>query len=303
VTGVYLLTNTQAGSGRSSVEAILRTRGVEFVALHAEAPGDVPALIERAVAQGANRLLVAGGDGTVHTTVGALAHLRATVTLGIVPVGTGNDIAGALGLPKGTEEAVSAALQEGSTIDLIQTGAAPIVSVATIGFSVDVNERANRMRWPHGSTRYNISTVLELPGLHTRPVRLIVDGRVHDLDVTLMAVANTPLFGGGMRICPDADPTDGWLDVTVIGAIGRLELLRVFPRVFKGTHGGHRSVSTFRGTTITIEPRDTPTVPIALWGDGEPVSTVPNTLGVERSTFRVAGFNPPAPAIDHSQNR
>jgi diacylglycerol kinase (ATP) len=292
VTGVFLLTNARAGSGRSEVEANLRARGVDAVPLRADKASEASALIERAVAQGATRFIVAGGDGTVHTTVGALAALGADVTVGIVPVGTGNDIATALGLPTTLNEAVGVALGDGANIDLIHTGAAPIVSVATLGFSVDVNERANHMSWPRGSIRYNLATVRELPGLHTLPIRLTVDGTAHDLDVTFMAVGNTSTFGGGMKICPDADPADGLLDVTVIGSIGRLELLRVFPRVFKGTHGNHRSVTMFRGTTITIEHQENDASPVALWGDGEPVATLPNTLQTEQSTFRIAGYHP-----------
>jgi diacylglycerol kinase (ATP) len=298
VTGVYLLTNADAGSGRSDVAGLLRARGVEAVHLSADKVAAVPGLIEQALAQGATRFVLAGGDGTVHTAVAALAQRRAEVTVGIVPVGTGNDIARSLGLPTAVDDAVSVALGDGASIDLIHTGADPIVSVATLGFSVDVNERANRMRWPRGSGRYNIATVRELPGLHTRPIRLTVDGNTHDLDVTFMAVGNTSTFGGGMKICPDADPNDGLLDVTVIGPIGRLELLRVFPRVFKGTHRGHRSVSTFRGTTInieqrgTIEQQGTTLSPVALWGDGELVAMLPNTLHTERSTFQIAGYHP-----------
>jgi diacylglycerol kinase (ATP) len=291
VTGVYLLTNLHAGSGRSDVAATLGARGMTAITLVADKASEVPGLIEQALNEGATRFIVAGGDGTVHTAVGALERQRAAVTVGIVPVGTGNDIASALGLPTALDAAVSVALGDGSPIDLIRTGGAPIVSVATLGFSVDVNERANRMSWPRGAVRYNIATVRELPALHTRPIRLTVDGQVHDLDVTFLAVGNTPMFGGGMRICPEADPTDGLLDVTVIGPIGRLELLRVFPRVFKGTHGNHRSVSMFRGKTITVEERGTATSGVALWGDGEPVALLPNTLHTERSTFLLAGVH------------
>jgi diacylglycerol kinase (ATP) len=252
--------------------------------------------VASAVHGGASRIVVAGGDGTVHHAFGAFGALTAngitapTLTIGIVPVGTGNDIAGALGLPTSLEAAVTTSLEDGDIVDIIDTGSAPIVSVATIGFSVDVNDRANGMRWPRGSARYNIATVRELPGLQTRPITLTVDGVAHDLDVTLLAVGNTSNFGGGMKICPAANATDGLLDVTVIGRVGRLELLRVFPRVFKGTHLTHRAVRTFRGATVRIESRNDDRGTPSLWGDGEPVSSLPCGLRAVSSGIRVAGF-------------
>ena len=173
---------------------------------------------------------------------------------------------------------------------MINTGLAPIVSVATLGFSIDVNERANRFRWPKGGARYNVATLLELPRLTTHALRLTVDGVVHDVETTLLAIGNSAAFGGGMLICPAADPTDAMLEVTVIGPIGRLELLRVFPRVFKGTHVGHRAVSTYSGAAITVErnggeDRRIPT----MWGDGEPVGPLPMSLTARATSLNMAG--------------
>jgi diacylglycerol kinase (ATP) len=291
---VHLLTNDRAGGKGGDLDRViagLRRNGVDPVVLRPAGTEQVRTILHEALDDGLTRLIVAGGDGTVHVAIGALAELGADVTVGIVPVGTGNDIARGLGLPlDDLDDAIAAALTPGSLVNLIDTGLSPIVSVATLGFSVDVNKRANRLRWPKGGSRYNIATLLELPGLATHAMRLTVDGVAHEVDVTLLAIGNTLAFGGGMLICPAADPTDGLLDVTVIGPMGRLELLRVFPRVFKGTHLSHRAVSTYRGTSITIEPRvdegqDAP----MLWGDGEPVGPVPLSLTARTRTCRIAG--------------
>jgi diacylglycerol kinase (ATP) len=291
---VHLLSNERAGGGGADVERVLagiRRHGIEPVVLRPANTHDVGAVLDHALDDGMTRLVVAGGDGTVHVAVGALAARGADVTIGIVPVGTGNDIARGFGLPlNDLDAAVSAALAPAGRVDLIDTGHAPIVSVATLGFSVDVNERANRLRWPKGSSRYNIATLLELPGLATRPIRLTVDGVAHHINVTLLAIGNTTAFGGGMLICPAADPTDGLLDVTVIGPIARLELLRVFPSVFKGTHLDHHAVSTYRGATISVEHVDPNLRPECwIWGDGEPVTALPISLTARAASMRVAG--------------
>jgi diacylglycerol kinase (ATP) len=288
---VHLLTNDLAGGGRADFERIIagiRVSGRDAVVLRPTTADQVRSILHEALDDGMSRLVVAGGDGTVHAAIGALVDRAADVTVGIVPVGTGNDIARGFGLPLNNHDAaITAALAPGGRVDLIHTGRDPVVSVATLGFSVDVNERANTLRWPKGSASYNVATLLELPGLATHSIRLTVDDVAHDLDVTLLAVGNTPAFGGGMLICPDADPTDGLLDVTVIGQIGRLELLRVFPRVFKGTHLGHRAVSTYRGTSITIEQRSGS---LSIWGDGEPVGPGPMSLTARPTSVRLAGI-------------
>jgi diacylglycerol kinase (ATP) len=291
---VHLLTNDRAGGTGGDLDRVLaglRRRGVEPVVLRPNSAEHVPTVLYEALEDGLSRLIVAGGDGTVHVAIGALTGRGADVTVGIVPVGTGNDIARGFGLPiDNLDAAIAAALTPGALVDLIHTGLSPVVSVATLGFSVDVNKRANRLRWPKSGARYNVATLLELPGLATHAMRLTVDGVAHEVEVTLLAIGNTMAFGGGMLICPPADPTDGMLDVTVIGPIGRLELLRVFPRVFKGTHLGHRAVSTYRGTSITVERKadDGRDAPI-LWGDGEPVGPVPLSLTARTCTCRIAG--------------
>ena len=109
------------------------------------------------------------------------------------------------------------------------------------------------MRFPFGSSRYTAATLLTLPRLRTRPITITADGHPRRFDTTMVVAANTAFFGAGMAICPEADPGDGLLDVLVIGAVGRLELLRLFPKVFKGTHVTHPAVTQFRGRVVEID--------------------------------------------------
>lgn len=234
-----------------------------------------------AVADGAERIVVLGGDGMVHLAVQAVAGTD--TALGVVAVGTGNDFVRSLpGIPDDPLDAVRVALGEPDPIDAIRVGDRWIASVATAGFSGDVNARANRLTRPRGQSRYTVATVLELPALRRRPTRLTVDGVTHHHDAVLLAVGNTAWFGGGMHICPHADPDDGMLDVTVVDGVGRLELLRFFNRVFKGTHLDHPKVHTHRGARIELD------ADVAVWGDGEPVATGPVVLEAVPAAIRLA---------------
>ena len=242
---------------------------------------DTARLVEEAVAGGAHRLVVLGGDGLVHLTIQAVA--QSPTVLGLVPSGTGNDFAGALAVPGDAAAAVEAALAEPSKVDLMRIGDRWGASVATAGFSVDVNRRANGMRFPRGASRYTIATMLQLPRLGADGYELSIDGEDHDVLATLVTVANTSDFGGGMRISPEASPTDGLLDVTVVGEVGRIELLTWFRKVFDGSHLDHPAVSTHRGRTVTISA-DT-----EIWADGEPVTPAPVTISAVPGALLLAG--------------
>ncbi len=234
-------------------------------------------------AEGAERLVAVGGDGTVHLALQAVAGT--SVVLGIVPAGTGNDFARAFGLKPDADlaAAVARALGPHREVDAISTPRGWVATSVTGGFSADVNRRAAAMRFPAGSSRYTAATLATLPRLRTRPVAVTADGETRRFDATMVVAANTAFFGAGMAICPEADPGDGLLDVLVVGAVGRVELLRLFPRVFKGTHVSHPEVSQSRGRVVEIDGAG-----IELWGDGEPLGPAPLRLESAPGAVRLA---------------
>lgn len=285
---IHLLTNPAArgSAGPAGTDAVIRefeTRGYEVAAVSGDTPGDTESAAAHVVAGGAERLVVLGGDGMVHIAIQAVAETK--TVLGILPLGTGNDFAGGLGLPTDLSAAVQAALGAPKAIDLMRVGPRWAASVATVGFSAAVNARANSMRWPRGASRYTVATVLELPRLATQVYELTIDGEAHDVPATLITIANTSDFGGGMRISPTADPTDGMLDVTVVGDAGRFELLRWFRKVFDGTHLDHSKVSTLRGAHITITSPHT-----QVWADGELISDTPVSIEAVPGALQLAGL-------------
>ena len=283
---VHVLMSPEAGRGRAAGVAAdvldrLRSLGGHVIDLTGVDAASSTANAREAVAAGARRLVVLGGDGMVHLAVQAVAGTEAV--LGVVPVGTGNDFVRSLpNIPSDPMEAAVVALGEPDPIDAIRTGERWVASVATAGFSGDVNARANQLSRPKGQSRYTVATVLELPGLSRRPTRLTIDDQTHEYDTVLLAVGNTAWFGGGMHICPDADPDDGRLDVTVVEGVGRVELLRFFNRVFKGTHLDHPRVHTHRGQRVEID------ADVAIWGDGEPVANGPAVLEAVPAAIRLA---------------
>src|SRR6185312_4658195 len=177
--------------------------------------------------------------GTVHAALQAVAGT--TTPLAVVPAGTGNDLALALGVPADPVAAAAAAaadLVDGRTaaIDAGRTADRWWSTVLCCGFDSAVSDRANRLRWPRGRRRYDVAILAELAQLRPREVTVAFDGVEETLPVTLIAVGNTCWYGGGLKVCPGADPTDGLFDVTVVGPISRRELVRTPPRLTAGTH-------------------------------------------------------------------
>jgi diacylglycerol kinase (ATP) len=149
-------------------------------------------------------------------------------------------------------------------------------AVLGAGFDAIVNERANAMRWPKGPRRYDIAIFAELVRLRPRHYRLALDGDAVEVDAVLVAVGNTACYGGGMRMCPAAIADDGVLDVVVAGPISRTTLLRLQPRVYKGTHVAHPMVTAYRARRIEIAAEG-----ITAYVDGERACPLPVTVTAE----------------------
>ena len=285
---VCFLVSPRGGRGRAAAAAPVVRRVIEHaghtpVDISGTSAEESADAARAAVEAGAERLIAVGGDGTVHLAVQGVAGTDAV--LGIVPVGTGNDFARAFGLyGHSVEEAAARALGPARPVDAIRTDRRRWVTFnVTGGFSVDVNVRADRLRFPKGPSRYTVATLLTMPGLRCRELAVTVDGQRREFRSALFAVANTPTFGGGMAICPDADPCDGLLDVAVVGPASRTTMLRLLPKVFEGGHVGHRHVHMLRGRTVVIEGE-----PTDLLGDGEAIGATPITLDAVPGALQLA---------------
>lgn len=247
------------------------------------------ALAVRSAKKPAPVLVVVGGDGMVSLGVNLVAE--SSVGLGVVPAGTGNDLARAIGLPvadlgASIRHLVSALDHEPIAIDLARIthagGVAYFAAVLSGGFDAIVNERANRMRRPRGKSRYTIALLLELARLRPRHYSLQLDGEDYEVDANLVAVANGESLGGGMRICPDASLTDGQLDIAWLAPVTRRRFLQLFPKVFSGTHVGEPEVTIRRARHVRIDSPD-----IVAYADGERVGPLPVEIDVVPASVRV----------------
>ncbi len=217
-------------------------------------------------------LMVMGGDGMM--TLGVDACAQTGIPLGMLPAGTGNDMCRGFGLDLHSPLAAAGRVisQRIREVDVLRvrgdlTGDAHERHVGTIvatGFDANVNRRANAMTLPIGNMRYLASVATEVRHFRPMDYRLTIDGQVRELEAMLVSVGNTQYFGGGIKICPDADPADGALDVTIVHPVSRAVLLSMFSTIPSGWFVNLPVVETLRATSVTVEGPE-----MIAMGDGE----------------------------------
>jgi|HubBroStandDraft_1064217.scaffolds.fasta_scaffold22339_4 diacylglycerol kinase (ATP) len=274
----------------------------------------------------ADVILLFGGDGTVHRHLGQLVKLGLPVL--VVPAGSGNDFARALGLQR-VRDSLEAwrkfcgdagnvrAIDLGFIVPLGSAGGAPaphadacdLVSgplyfacVAGVGFDGEVTARANRLpRWLRGHGGYALSLIPTILTFAPLSIKILAatescaESPVEDTcesaswttrssrPTLLAAFANTPSYGGGMKIAPRARMDDGLLDVCVIGAVERFRLLRLFPSVYSGNHLRVSEAEYFQAGRVRVESER----PLDVYADGEYVCRTPVELAVHREALKV----------------
>ncbi|MFD9538774.1 diacylglycerol kinase [Streptomyces sp. NPDC060022] len=289
---ITLFVNPTAGRGRGARAAqpaasALRDAGFSVRTVLGEDADDALRRAREAVAAGTGALIAVGGDGMMSLALQAVAGTG--TPLGVVAVGTGNDFARALGLPIRDPAAAgrlaAEALKAGTEreIDLGRAGERWFGSVLASGFDSRVNDRGNRMRWVGGRFKYDLAILAELAAFRPIPYRIRLDGGpVREIEATLIAVGNGSTYGGGMRICADAVMDDGLFDVTVVGDCSRSTLLKVFPKVYKGTHLDHPQVTVHRVASIELAAAG-----VTAYADGEPLGALPLTATCVPGAVRV----------------
>lgn len=289
---VAVLVSPSAGRGRASalsgvVLDALRHAGLSPRLLAATTRAEAERLAAAAVAAGTGGVIAVGGDGAAHAALQAVAGT--TTPLAVLPAGTGNDLALALGIPDDAVSAARAAAEDlragaARSFDAGRTGDRWWATVLCCGFDSAVTDRANRLRWPRGRRRYDVAILAELARLRPREVELVLDGEARSVSVTLIAVGNTPWYGGGMKVCPAADPTDGTFEVTVVGPMSRLELVRSRPRLTAGTHVLHPTVTVHRASRVELSSPG-----VTTYADGEPVMPLPAVAECMPGAVRIVG--------------
>jgi YegS/Rv2252/BmrU family lipid kinase len=281
-----LIINPSAGGGRAlkllaDVERELDARRMVFRVERTRSPEHgidiaLDALDAREIP------VVMSGDGLLGAIGGAMAGSNSP--LGLIPAGRGNDLARSLGIPTDPAAAVRC-LDEGHvrSIDVGEANGNRFLGIASFGFDSDANRIANEAKLFKGTMVYAYAALRALVGWKPARFSLVEHGTQKRFSGYTVAVANNSYYGGGMKIAPDADLSDGLLDVVVITEAGKLSFLFNLPKVFKGTHVKEDVVESWKTPMIEVKASR----PFTIYADGDPLTELPARIRVLPSALEM----------------
>ena len=271
-----LVINPVSGQGKGAqigthVAGYLNSRGMSYEIIIGRNGIDQADLLQRFLDRipDCSGVIAVGGDGLLHLVLQKITP--AQVPLAMIPAGTGNDFVRTLGWSLEDVDAIleSVLTKKPRSVDLGVVDGEWFAAILSTGFDSIVNERANAMSWPRGPQKYNAAIAIELPRFAPRHYEIVLDNGTISTQAMLIAVANGRSYGGGMLVCPHADISDGYFDVMVLHPVSKLEFIKVFPRVFKGTHITHPAVEIVRSKSVKI------TADAVAYADGERIGQLP----------------------------
>ena len=214
-------------------------------------------------------VIAVGGDGLAHLVLQIVVPRK--IAFSVIPAGTGNDFVRAMGwdLNEIRDQLTAVISQSPCEIDLGLVDSEWFGAVLSTGFDSVVNEKANTLKWPKGPMKYNIAIAMELPKFKPLKYTIELDNQMIETEAMLIAVGNGGSYGGGMKVCPDADMSDGLFDVMVLRPVSKIEFLRVFPTVFSGKHIRHKQVDIYRSKRVSLH------APAVAYADGERIGGLP----------------------------
>lgn len=273
-----LVINPTSGSGKGAliggdVAKFLTSQNVDYKIVSGDSALTLIEHLSLFISQYPNcqGVIAVGGDGLAHIVLQKTTP--AHIPLAVIPAGTGNDFVRTLGwslnaLEPYLDRIISTPPR---SMDLGLVDGQWFGAILSTGFDSIVNERANAMAWPKGPMKYNVAMAIELPRFAPLHYDIELDDRTISTQAMLIAISNGRSYGGGMLIAPDADIHDGYFDVMVLHPVSKLEFLRVFPRVFKGTHVTHPAVEIVRSKAVCIKAT------AVAYADGERIGPLPVT--------------------------
>jgi diacylglycerol kinase (ATP) len=268
--------NPVAGQGKGAsvgthVAGYLNSRGIKYEIIIGRNGIDQADSLQRFLDRNpdCSGVIAVGGDGLLHLVLQKVTP--AQVPLAVIPAGTGNDFVRTLGWSLEDVDAILEAVlsKKPSSVDLGLVDGEWFAAILSTGFDSIVNEKANAMSWPKGPMKYNAAIAIELPRFKPHHYEIVLDDRTISTQAMLIAVSNGRSYGGGMLVCPQADVSDGYFDVMVLHPVSKLEFIKVFPRVFKGTHITHPAVEIVRSKSVKIS------ADAVAYADGERIGQLP----------------------------
>lgn len=278
-----IIVNPAAGANStqrkwSSIRTLLKSAGLSFDYQFTEGRGHGIELAKTAASDGYRYLVAVGGDGTIHEVANGILQTASSneTTLGVISTGRGSDLSRSTGISSDYAKACSSLTNPRRTIIDIglvkyckngQPRQRYFINSAGIGFDATVVDTTDKMPRVFGGTiPYLTGLFFSLLGYKNKPVTFKIGDRPSEQNKILsMVIANGRFFGGGMQIAPEARLDDGLFDIVIIGDFAKTELLRIFPRVYKGTHLTYPKVRLEKETRISIESRQN----FLLHADGE----------------------------------
>ena len=270
-----VVVNPKAGMGAAAslatrIVGFLQSNEISYRMISPNSAAESKSLVRESLRNGeANRLISVGGDGLFHLLLQFAIEFQ--VPLAVAPGGTGNDFYRTLGwfdheLTDYFDHLVST---EPTLVDVGVVDGEYFGAVRSSGFDSVVNERANTLKWPKGPAKYNAAIALEFPKFKPIEFKIFADEQILEVEAMLIAIGNGRSYGGGMQVCPNADLQDDLFDIMILHPVSKLEFIKVFPTVYKGTHIEHPQVEVIRAKQVRIESS------AIAYADGERIGQLP----------------------------
>jgi len=282
-----LIYNPAAGRGRTRrhaarVEAYLRGNGASVDVHASHSPEDLTQVAAESSKGQYDRVVICGGDGSLHHAVREFDLARGTMAL--IPLGSGDDFARVAGIPRTFEAACEVALNgKIREVDVAEANGHRYLGVAGLGFDSEVAAFANKVKVLRGSAVYLYAIFRVLPRFKPHPVRITIDGSTRSEEIMFAVVGSSRQYGGGIRIIPDALIDDGILDYCIVKRTTRAQLLKTLPRAYAGKHVGRSFVEIGRGVRFRFESDQL----LEVYADGEFVTTTPVAFGLASERLKL----------------
>jgi diacylglycerol kinase (ATP) len=283
-----LIYNPTAGRGRArrhvrEIEEYLRARGARVDCEPSTGPDDLVRIASESSRAGYDRVVVAGGDGTLNLAIREFDLEKGTLAL--IPTGSGDDFARVAGISRDVRLACDTVLNGRiREFDVALANNLRYLGVAGLGFDSEVAEYANRnVKFLRGSAVYLYAILRVLPKFKPRAVQIRTEHGTRNEQIMFAAIGNTRQYGGGIRITPDALPDDGLLDLCIVHKTTRVQLLKTLPKAYTGAHVRSPFVEMSRGREFSFEGETS----MAVYADGEPLTRTPCTFGLAAGRLRV----------------